>query len=184
MTPPSVCLVSLIRLAILIQKKGSTDADFTYNGTQLTYWTVIEVHTAIVVACAMTLKPLVTKFFPRLLAADRRRGGGSDDSKDESSGVSGSEPPLTIGSKPSRQQRQDGLDAMVVGAVVGDVEGGLGSRSGGGHVQVQEEVEAEKKAFPESDSGSGSGSTPMSGSGAIKARDAKQAYSSDPTPLV
>ncbi|KAK0620463.1 hypothetical protein B0T14DRAFT_567205 [Immersiella caudata] len=43
-------LVSIVRLVMLAQEKGTPDPDFTYNGTNLTYWTVIEVNTAIVVA--------------------------------------------------------------------------------------------------------------------------------------
>ncbi|KAK0643924.1 hypothetical protein B0T16DRAFT_190937 [Cercophora newfieldiana] len=85
--------VALIRLVMLVQEKGKPDPDFTYNGTILTYWTIIEVNTAIVVACIMTLKPLVSKIFPGLLDS---RGPST-----ESSMVS-SDLPLTIGSKPSR----------------------------------------------------------------------------------
>ncbi|EGS21845.1 uncharacterized protein CTHT_0037160 [Thermochaetoides thermophila DSM 1495] len=62
-----VCLISLIRLWILIKTQSNPNPDFTYAGTPLIYWTVIEVDTAIVVACAMTLKPLITRFFPNLL---------------------------------------------------------------------------------------------------------------------
>jgi len=67
--------------------------DITYNGTNLTYWTVIEVHTAIVIACLMTLKPLANKLFPGFL----------NDNNNESSSAS-SDPPLTIGSRPLRNQ--------------------------------------------------------------------------------
>ncbi|KAK4454220.1 hypothetical protein QBC34DRAFT_471045 [Podospora aff. communis PSN243] len=86
-------LVSIIRLVILVQEKGTPDPDFTYNGTNLTYWTVIEVNTAIVVACIMTLKPLVSRIFPVLL--DSRRPSVE-------TSITSSDPPLTIGSKPSR----------------------------------------------------------------------------------
>jgi len=85
--------VSIIRLVMLVQEKGTPDPDFTYNGTTLTYWTVIEVNTAIVVACIMTLKPLVSKVFPGLLDS---RGPSTETS------ITSSDPPLTIGSKPSR----------------------------------------------------------------------------------
>ena len=105
--------MSFVRLAILIGVKGAADTDFTYSGTNLTYWTVIEVHTAIVVACTMTLKPLVTRFFPNLLVPSSRR---SDSSKDEASAVS-SGPPLTIGSKPSRMVVQPEMGGVVIGGV-------------------------------------------------------------------
>lgn len=75
--------------------------DFTYTGTVLTYWTVIETHTAISIACAMTLKPLVARLFPRLLVP----GGSSSQNSpggQAGSSLTGSGPPLTIGSKPLR----------------------------------------------------------------------------------
>lgn len=78
---------------ILVEEKDETDPDWTYNGTDLTYWTIIEINIAIVVSCVMTFKPLMTKVFPGLL--DSRMS--SDDPSLASSG-----PPLTIGSKPSR----------------------------------------------------------------------------------
>lgn len=87
--------MSFIRLGILIRAKTDSLADVTYTGTELTYWTVVEVHTAIVVACVMTLKPLVAKFTPCLLF------GGGDSTKSDSSAAT-SEPPLTIGSRPLR----------------------------------------------------------------------------------
>lgn len=95
LTRSSTVFVAFIRLVILIQEKGVPDPDFTWNGTNLTYWTVIEVNTAIVVACIMTLKPLVGRVFPGLL--DSRPRGSMIDPSIISSG-----PPLTIGSKPSR----------------------------------------------------------------------------------
>ncbi len=77
-------------------------------------------HTAIVVACTMTLKPLVSKFFPNLLVPAANSDGSS---KDESSGAS-SGPPLTIGSKPSRMlPPQDGVAVVGVDEVLmGDLE--------------------------------------------------------------
>lgn len=74
----------------MIQAKAARDPDFTYATTHLNYWTAIEVHTAIAVACIMTLKPLVTKFFPRLLSPQSTAVGDSN------------RPPPTIGSAPSR----------------------------------------------------------------------------------
>ncbi|KAH6855994.1 hypothetical protein B0I37DRAFT_442742 [Chaetomium sp. MPI-CAGE-AT-0009] len=135
-----VCLVSLIRLAILIQVKNAADPDHTYTGAELAYWTFVEVNTAIVVACAMTLRPLVTRFFPRLLFDSRGGGGGSSgDGVGGGGGSSGAAsggfgPPLTIGSKPSRLQGEN----EGRGVVMGDVErgvGGKGSGSGNGEVK-------------------------------------------------
>lgn len=38
--------------------------DFSYHNANLGYWTSVEVSFAIVCACLMTLKPLVSRFFP------------------------------------------------------------------------------------------------------------------------
>ncbi|KAK0714503.1 hypothetical protein B0H67DRAFT_214086 [Lasiosphaeris hirsuta] len=95
-----ICFVSLARLVILVQEKGAPDPDFTWNGTLLTYWTILEINTPIVVACIMTLKPLAARFFPRLLSETGRRSGGDGEAGEGSEASSG--PPLTIGSKPSR----------------------------------------------------------------------------------
>ncbi|KAK4188146.1 hypothetical protein QBC35DRAFT_383311 [Podospora australis] len=92
-----ICIVSLIRLVILVKAQLNPDPDTTYNNTNLNHWTSIEAHTAIIVACAMTLKPLVTKFFPNLLVPQTPDSSGSP--SNASSG-----PQLTIGSKPLRKQ--------------------------------------------------------------------------------
>ncbi|KAK4163265.1 hypothetical protein QBC43DRAFT_264325 [Cladorrhinum sp. PSN259] len=105
-----VCVVSFIRLPILIRSTRTTDPDpdFTYNGATITYWNMIEVHTGIVVACLMTLKPFVARFFPNLL-----------DPKPASNamGEIDWENPLTIGSKPT-------------GAVLAEILGGRRTEQG------------------------------------------------------
>ncbi|KAK4158946.1 hypothetical protein QBC43DRAFT_328123 [Cladorrhinum sp. PSN259] len=85
-------LIILIRLVIVVRSKQTHNLDFTYNNTTITYWNVIEIHTGIVVACLMTLKPFVARFFPNLL--DPRRAS-------DTMGEIASENPLTIGSKPT-----------------------------------------------------------------------------------
>ncbi|KAK4234454.1 hypothetical protein C8A03DRAFT_18650 [Achaetomium macrosporum] len=110
-----ICLVSLIRLVILIQilHKDSEDPDFSYNIAKIFYCTVLEVHTAIVVACAMTLKPLIARFLPRFFL--------SHASKDEHEpSAASSRPPPTIGSRPSRQRH--GHQQAVAGEVVGEAD--------------------------------------------------------------
>ncbi|KAH8908344.1 hypothetical protein BR93DRAFT_944032 [Coniochaeta sp. PMI_546] len=72
-----VSLMSVIRLVYLIHEYDHVD--FTYDNTTLTYWTCIEVNTAIVCACVMTLKPLINRYLPSLdgnRCADGRGGGG------------------------------------------------------------------------------------------------------------
>ncbi|KAK3307230.1 uncharacterized protein B0T15DRAFT_382826, partial [Chaetomium strumarium] len=104
-----VCLVSLIRLAILLQFKSDESSsapdafDFTYHSAKLFYCTTLEVNTAIVVACAMTLKPLLARFLPRLLHHHHQ---SAKPGEEDPSAVSSGGPPLTIGSRPSRQKQQ------------------------------------------------------------------------------
>ncbi|GAB1319420.1 hypothetical protein MFIFM68171_09630 [Madurella fahalii] len=93
-----VCIVSFIRIGMLIQSARMPDPDWTYNGANLTYWTLIEVHTGIVVACLMTLKPFVSKYFPNLIGRPQNGDGAWNEAGIESS----SDRPLTIGSKPAR----------------------------------------------------------------------------------
>ncbi|KAH6634789.1 hypothetical protein B0J18DRAFT_30843 [Chaetomium sp. MPI-SDFR-AT-0129] len=121
-----VCLVSLIRLVILIDAKSHVNPDFTHASSSLTYWTAIEVHTAIAVSCAMTLKPLAAKIFPNFFALrslDASSGEGT------SSGANNHHSPPTIGSRPTRplySGRQEahlttGTDAIIeMGPVAGD----------------------------------------------------------------
>jgi hypothetical protein len=112
------------------------------------------VHTAIVVACIMTLKPLVSKFFPHLLAPrSTASGGGGSSENDPSAGSSGGVP-LTIGSKPSRQlplgggrRRGSGEGDVGEDVVLGDLErgdrhgGGFGGKKGhGAEVTVERKV--------------------------------------------
>jgi hypothetical protein len=102
----------------------------------LTYLTYIEANTAIVVACCMTLKPLIAKWFPNFI--DPQRGGwvgagaGADGTGSKNSPVGMDDgPPLTIGSQPIRQPSKDGINGegriLGVDEVLGhhDVEKGL-----------------------------------------------------------
>ncbi|KXX79884.1 hypothetical protein MMYC01_203761 [Madurella mycetomatis] len=100
-----VCIVSFIRVGILIQSARELDPDWTYNGANLTYWTLLEAHTGIVVACLMTLKPFVAKHFPNLIGRSQNGNGEWNDAGNGSS----SERPLTIGSKPARVLLADEL---------------------------------------------------------------------------
>ncbi|KAK3393407.1 hypothetical protein B0H63DRAFT_17004 [Podospora didyma] len=62
-----VCIVSILRLVALIDIQGQTPIDSTYTSANLIYWTTVEVNASICCACMMTLKPLIQKWFPRLL---------------------------------------------------------------------------------------------------------------------
>jgi hypothetical protein len=98
-----VSLMSVIRLLYLITEYDHTD--FTFDNTTLTYWTCIEVNTAIVCACVMTLKPLISRYLPSLV-----RSRISRTSRHHSNAVvnpAGQLRPLTIGSRPMRKAGQD-----------------------------------------------------------------------------
>ncbi|KAM7200189.1 hypothetical protein V8F20_005407 [Naviculisporaceae sp. PSN 640] len=71
-----VCLISILRLIALIDMTLNPSWDGAYSSADLVYWTAAEVNAAIVCACAMTLKPLVMRLFPRLLGGRSGRFGG------------------------------------------------------------------------------------------------------------
>ena len=98
----SVCAVSTVRLLQLISQRGRQD--FTFDIIGVAIWTLIEVNTAIVCACIMTLKPLIAKLFPNLLDP---RGMSLD--TPPGAVVSQGGRPLTIGSKPFRVIRESWL---------------------------------------------------------------------------
>ncbi|OIW30360.1 hypothetical protein CONLIGDRAFT_366305 [Coniochaeta ligniaria NRRL 30616] len=91
-----VSLMSVIRLVYLLQEYNHDD--FTYDNTTLMYWTCIEVNTAIVCACVMTLKPLMNRYLPSLVRSRMSAPSGNTDAVD-----SGGHRPLTIGSRPVRK---------------------------------------------------------------------------------
>lgn len=82
-------------MLIKTMKSPDPSGDFTYSSAQLNYWLFIEVHTAIVIACLMTLKPLLARLAPNLLS-------GPSDSPSDGSDMTPDGPPLTIGSRPLR----------------------------------------------------------------------------------
>ncbi|KAJ9143703.1 hypothetical protein NKR23_g6266 [Pleurostoma richardsiae] len=109
-----VCVVSIIRLLCLIAQNSKKDT--TYDNLAIPIWTCIEVNTAIVCACVMTLKPLATKLLGRR-SKPRRRPVPS-----QQVALSEGHPP-TIGSKPAKffQARQDSSWIEVPGRVHSDV---------------------------------------------------------------
>ncbi|KAM7211743.1 hypothetical protein V8F06_012876 [Rhypophila decipiens] len=73
-----VCLISILRLIALIDITFNPGLDGSYTSADLIYWTAAEVNAAIVCACAMTLKPLVQRLFPKLLGGRSGRYGGGN----------------------------------------------------------------------------------------------------------
>lgn len=76
----------------------------TYSTGKLTYWTALEVHAAIAVACVMTLKPLIVRLFPGFLDPRVNNSSGSEAGLPGQPTAASSEPPLTVGRRPCRMQ--------------------------------------------------------------------------------
>ncbi len=60
----SICLISIIRIVSISRLDFS---DISYQFTTVAYWGAVEVNLAIICACLTTLKPLLVRFFPKLL---------------------------------------------------------------------------------------------------------------------
>ncbi|GKT66901.1 PTH11-like integral membrane protein [Colletotrichum tofieldiae] len=91
----SICIVSILRIPSLIITKYTHDP--TMDSPDIAQWSIVELNTAIVCASLITLKPLVARFFPRLLGL--KQGVG----REHSPGLE--EMPATVGSKESRNGR-------------------------------------------------------------------------------
>ena len=94
-----VVFVSAFRLAHVIQATNTRSADPSYKNASIVCLTIIEPDLAIVCACLTTLKPLVVKLFPRIFGSSRR----SSEEMGEGQVNDRFNRPLTIGTKPSRQ---------------------------------------------------------------------------------
>jgi hypothetical protein len=118
---PRVCFISILRLIQLL--RAQTDPDFTYVAAELSYLTAVEINGAIVCACVMTLKPLLVKFFPRILGSRSRdlrssRSGSNAYRAGTDTLVGG---PPTIGSRPSKARLSPAnyIDGEVMGMGMG-----------------------------------------------------------------
>ncbi len=65
----SICIISLLRtvqfIKILII---NPTVDTTQDAVIIAIWTMLEVNMAVVCACITTIKPVLTRFFPRMLS--------------------------------------------------------------------------------------------------------------------
>lgn len=86
----------MVRLVELAANDG--DKDYTFTGVTVAYWSLIEVNTAIVVACIMTFRPLLTRVF----ASSARQKSRTQVAALEHSDAAQSIRPPTIGSEPTR----------------------------------------------------------------------------------
>lgn len=62
-----MAFISIIRIIYLDNMHKNADPDFAFVGAQFGFLSMIEVNAAIVVACLITLQPLLVRLFPRLL---------------------------------------------------------------------------------------------------------------------
>ncbi|KAK0655024.1 hypothetical protein B0T16DRAFT_3230 [Cercophora newfieldiana] len=60
-----VCLVSIIRTYMLSITAQTND--FTFDNTAIAFWSCVETNATVCVACIMTFKPLLTRWFPNLV---------------------------------------------------------------------------------------------------------------------
>ncbi len=102
----SVIIVGVIRIPVIVRVNSSLDS--SWDSVEVSIWSAIELNTAIICACAMTLKPLINRVFPRLLTDGYNPQGSKDD---VTGGDSGGPHPLTIGTRRNRRQppRDDDL---------------------------------------------------------------------------
>ncbi|KAK0703682.1 hypothetical protein B0T26DRAFT_864637 [Lasiosphaeria miniovina] len=85
-----VCIVSMLRFSSLVVAAKTTDP--TGDNPGVAKWSTIEINTAIICACLVTLKPLISRFFPKLLGSDHP---GGDDGRHGNTDVRS--PPPTVG---------------------------------------------------------------------------------------
>lgn len=89
----SVCMISIIRLVYLLMTLHTTD--IPYDNTTTAFWTTIETNATVVIACIMTINPLLSKWFPSVMQLR----------SDEMRAANGHVP--TIGSTPTRPPNAD-----------------------------------------------------------------------------
>ena len=160
----SICFISIIRLVELVRndkKKVNPSADWTYESARLLYLTAIEINGAIVVSCIMTLKPLMTRFFPNFLGSSSlRRGSNPNDG-----GLDTNKPP-TIGSKPMKALVNPDIEIHSSTIPRGRKQGqGHGHTTSPGYMELEDdswvidvELAENTNEKPGESSGSGSGS--------------------------
>ncbi|KUI52694.1 hypothetical protein VP1G_00015 [Cytospora mali] len=89
-----ICIVSIIRFIELAA--NLYNEDFTYTSVAVDYWSLIEVNTAIVCSCIMTLKPLLNRVIASSNGQDINAGA-------QPAAAQGLMHPPTIGSEPSKR---------------------------------------------------------------------------------
>ena len=65
----SICIISLLRTVQFIKILFiNPTVDTTQDAVIIAIWTMLEVNVAVVCACVTTIKPVLTRFFPRILS--------------------------------------------------------------------------------------------------------------------
>jgi hypothetical protein len=62
--PPSVCIVSILRLQSLVAISNSSDP--TYDNPPAATWSSVEINVGIICSCLPLLRPLLTRFLPNI----------------------------------------------------------------------------------------------------------------------
>ncbi|KAK3356514.1 hypothetical protein B0T25DRAFT_497110 [Lasiosphaeria hispida] len=91
-----VCAISIIRLYIL--KITADTLDYTFDNIPIAIWSCLETNATVVIACFMTMKPLLSKFFPNVT----NPGGEGDEQYQQDAMADSTGRVPTIGSRPSR----------------------------------------------------------------------------------
>jgi len=65
----SVCIISLVRAFLLKADLDAGATDVTWDAGKTANWNIWEVNIAILCACLTTMKPVVARFFPRVMSS-------------------------------------------------------------------------------------------------------------------
>ncbi|KAK4201993.1 hypothetical protein QBC40DRAFT_252502 [Triangularia verruculosa] len=112
-----VCSISAVRLWDLVEQYHRSD--FTFDNVSIAYLTCIEINAAIACACCMTLKPLVSKVFPKFFSGSRPSGANVDTADLEAGSDKAARhaerknSPPTIGSWPSKRIRDEEKETWI-----------------------------------------------------------------------
>ncbi|KUJ18509.1 uncharacterized protein LY89DRAFT_498174 [Mollisia scopiformis] len=64
------CITSMVRLKYIVQ--FNTSIDQTWDDVDSTIWSIIEVYTAVICSCLISLRPLIVKYIPELFSTSQR----------------------------------------------------------------------------------------------------------------
>jgi len=99
----SVCIVSFIRLKVVIEAEHSKDP--SYDNPAIAKWSIVELNVAIICPCIVTLRPLTSRIWSHSTAALSPLGSSEGP-------VSG--PDLTIGGLDTRKSRSSWFQSLSV----------------------------------------------------------------------